>query len=393
MNNDNDSLPYVETVHANYEEYALALIKEEMKASVPTRSLKKMPPLNFRTSMMQKECESLLTTTCTASSEAAAADAVTDGEEGNKLFVALFSPGLPLTKLMSYLEPCDILNCIQTCKKWKIDMNKDEIWHEVLVANNSFSSRNGALDAIINSNTTTTNDNNNTQEENENNTDDATMITAAAAAAAKSNSKSNSNTSNSNINSKFNYRNMAIAMYRKMNDYEEGIPQTFPKSKLNLKDVFVVIEIRDRWLVIPDNDDLMINNYIPSCDYSCKSKQLGSFCSDLTELTENKPGHSKYISYDSAINNNNRNNCFSDTFLQTKIDDDDMPFENLEMSSRLIRHDTGKCIVLNDYECVRNYKKGSGLGFIGCFGTENGLEPKGKGGGGQLLEPSVLRQV
>ena len=54
-----DSLPYVETVHEDYEEYALALIEEEMKASVP-RSLKKMPPLNFRTSMMQKEYESLI---------------------------------------------------------------------------------------------------------------------------------------------------------------------------------------------------------------------------------------------------------------------------------------------------------------------------------------------
>ncbi|MGK3752062.1 MAG: hypothetical protein ACI8RD_004366 [Bacillariaceae sp.] len=68
MNNDDnndervvllDSLPYVETVHEDYEEYALALIEEEMKASVP-RSLKKMPPLHFRTSMMQKEYESLV---------------------------------------------------------------------------------------------------------------------------------------------------------------------------------------------------------------------------------------------------------------------------------------------------------------------------------------------
>jgi hypothetical protein len=68
MNNDGndgqpvvllDSLPYVETVHEDYEEYALALIEEEIKASVP-RSLKKMPPLHFRTSMMQKEYETLI---------------------------------------------------------------------------------------------------------------------------------------------------------------------------------------------------------------------------------------------------------------------------------------------------------------------------------------------
>ena len=50
------SLPYVESVHEDYEEYALALIEEEMKMVAP-RHLKKIPPLKFRTPMMQKEYE------------------------------------------------------------------------------------------------------------------------------------------------------------------------------------------------------------------------------------------------------------------------------------------------------------------------------------------------
>lgn len=54
-----DSLPYVENVHEDYEEYALALIEEEMKAIEP-RSFQKIPPLNFRTSMMQTEYNTLV---------------------------------------------------------------------------------------------------------------------------------------------------------------------------------------------------------------------------------------------------------------------------------------------------------------------------------------------
>ncbi len=54
-----DSLPYVETVHEDYEEYALALIEEEMKAIAP-RPLKKMTPLNFRTPTMKTEYNTLV---------------------------------------------------------------------------------------------------------------------------------------------------------------------------------------------------------------------------------------------------------------------------------------------------------------------------------------------
>jgi hypothetical protein len=54
-----DSLPYVEAVHEDYEEYALALIEEEMK-QFNARSLKKMPPLQFRTPLMQHEYGTLI---------------------------------------------------------------------------------------------------------------------------------------------------------------------------------------------------------------------------------------------------------------------------------------------------------------------------------------------
>jgi len=54
-----DSLPYAETVHEDYEEYALALIEEEMQA-ISARPMKKMAPLNFRTPTMQTEYETLV---------------------------------------------------------------------------------------------------------------------------------------------------------------------------------------------------------------------------------------------------------------------------------------------------------------------------------------------
>mmetsp|Transcript_3693 Transcript_3693/g.7939 ORF Transcript_3693/g.7939 Transcript_3693/m.7939 type:complete len:262 (-) Transcript_3693:3341-4126(-) len=54
-----DSLPYVETVHEDYEEYALALIEEEMKAIVSHPEKKKFP-MNFRTPVMQAEYNTLV---------------------------------------------------------------------------------------------------------------------------------------------------------------------------------------------------------------------------------------------------------------------------------------------------------------------------------------------
>lgn len=49
-----DSLPYVESVHQDYEDYALALIEEEMKQIQP-RPLKKLPEIKFRTELMEQE--------------------------------------------------------------------------------------------------------------------------------------------------------------------------------------------------------------------------------------------------------------------------------------------------------------------------------------------------
>jgi hypothetical protein len=57
-NNNNtvvfDCLPYVESIHEDYEEYALALIEDEMKAIEPL-PLKKVPPIRFRTELMRVE--------------------------------------------------------------------------------------------------------------------------------------------------------------------------------------------------------------------------------------------------------------------------------------------------------------------------------------------------
>jgi hypothetical protein len=53
-----DSLPYVEFLHEDYEEYALAMIEEEMK-SIKPRPLRKIPPLKFRTTILQKEYDAL----------------------------------------------------------------------------------------------------------------------------------------------------------------------------------------------------------------------------------------------------------------------------------------------------------------------------------------------
>lgn len=50
----NDSLPYIEAVHEDYEEYALALIEEEMKQLQP-RPMNRLKDIQFRTEMMKTE--------------------------------------------------------------------------------------------------------------------------------------------------------------------------------------------------------------------------------------------------------------------------------------------------------------------------------------------------
>lgn len=54
-----DALPYFDPVHEEYEQYALALIEEEMKAHPATTSVKKVPPVNFRSELMKQEYQEL----------------------------------------------------------------------------------------------------------------------------------------------------------------------------------------------------------------------------------------------------------------------------------------------------------------------------------------------
>lgn len=49
-----DALPYIDPVHEEYEQYALALIEEEMKAH-PATAVKKVKAVNCRTEVMSKE--------------------------------------------------------------------------------------------------------------------------------------------------------------------------------------------------------------------------------------------------------------------------------------------------------------------------------------------------
>lgn len=50
-----DSLPYVDAVYEDYEQYALALIEEEMKSSKPPTDLEGIRPIQFHTPLMKKE--------------------------------------------------------------------------------------------------------------------------------------------------------------------------------------------------------------------------------------------------------------------------------------------------------------------------------------------------
>lgn len=49
-----DSLPYVDSVNEDYEQYALALIEEEMK-KIPARKIQPVPDVKFRTEIMKSQ--------------------------------------------------------------------------------------------------------------------------------------------------------------------------------------------------------------------------------------------------------------------------------------------------------------------------------------------------
>mmetsp|Transcript_18177 Transcript_18177/g.43940 ORF Transcript_18177/g.43940 Transcript_18177/m.43940 type:complete len:225 (+) Transcript_18177:107-781(+) len=54
-----DSLPYIEQIHNDYEEYALALIEEEMKNG-NSNNMNPLEPIKFRSNLMKKEYKTLI---------------------------------------------------------------------------------------------------------------------------------------------------------------------------------------------------------------------------------------------------------------------------------------------------------------------------------------------
>jgi len=238
--------------------------------------------------------------------------------------VVLMVSGLPLTRMVSYLEPRDVLNCIQTCKKWNNDIDKDGVWCEVAKV---FSPN--AVAAII-------------QQENNNNT--APDV---------------------------NYRNMAIALSRKVSEHKLV---EFPESRLLLKDILVVIEIRDR---------------------GNKNMHLGAFCSDLTDFTESEPGSKKHLTFDPS--NDSKKDPFSSVILprsysnDSDVDDDDYDYgcvaaiKRLEMTSRLIRRDTGRSFCINDYDTIDDFGNDGSEAY---FTTNPDLKPTAQNRAG-----SIAREV
>jgi len=249
----------------------------------------------------------------------------------------LVSGGLPLTSIVSYLEPHDVLNCIQTCKQWKNDMDTDGVWCEVAKNVSPI-----VVDAIIQQQSNNNNDNDN---------------------------------DNDTTTTKLNYRNIAIAISRGLSDYdyhEKRLGKDIPVSKLQLKDILVVIEIRDR---------------------SNNNKSLGVFCGNLTDLTDNKPGLCQSVSFDPNNKDSKRKDPFSSIILpilptEEYNNGDDYYFaedyddyccqkasERLEMTLRLIRRDTGKCIYLGSNDSMFIMYKGD---KITHFETTTRLVPTAK---------------
>jgi hypothetical protein len=53
-----DSLPYVDVVHEDYEQYALSLVEEEMKTLKPPK-VARLPPTNLKSKLLQNDYETL----------------------------------------------------------------------------------------------------------------------------------------------------------------------------------------------------------------------------------------------------------------------------------------------------------------------------------------------
>jgi len=291
-------------------------------------------------------------------------DVNNDYDNNNK--VLMVSGGLPWVAMASYLEPRDILNCIQTCQKWKNDIDKDGVWCEVamIVSPN-------AVAAII-------------QQENNiiANTDPTTP--------------------------ELKYRNMAIGLSRK---FDDNCNLEFPEPKLQLQDILVVIEFRDKG-----------NN----------NKHLGAFCSEFSENVSFDPSNddenSKKDSFSSIILSSElvkqwgkdrrewmakRREWFAERhalFAEAGIDEDNYDDFNvilppdidkyhgdndpptnwacnrLEMTSRLIRRDTGRCICINDYRSILDDINEEGRAYFET--SDSGLKPKSK-----TLSGTIAREL
>ena len=188
--------------------------------------------------------------------------------------VVTVSVGLPLTTMVTYLAPHDILNCIQTCKEWQKTIDQEGVWREVA----KVVSPNG-VDAM-------------TQHKEE----------------------KNKNKQNDSLRPEFNFRNMAIAFFRKSSEYNPPVGvDEYPQPTLQLADVLIVTEFR-------------YNN-----------KRVGALCRDLTES----------IKFD-------RSNDFIKGQLSSIILEDDWDARDnaFQVTTRLVRRDTGKSFCIHDYQPI-----------------------------------------
>lgn len=199
---------------------------------------------------------------------------------------------LPLKLSMSFLHPRDILNCIQTCKELKTEIDTDVVWEAVAITLSPI-----AVESI-------------------------------------SRSKNiNINVADEEDYSDFslNHRTIALALARTFVDDPDKLTDDYPKPTLRLKDVMVVIEFRNR----------DTKNYV------------GAWSSDLTDLSDYSKD--REIQYRSI----NGNKTKKDRFLTVG--------DQLEISSRLIRRDTGQCY------CISNFTRVTGESSLYFGRDESGF--------------------
>jgi hypothetical protein len=227
---------------------------------------------------------------------------------------------IPLKLSMSFLHPRDLLNCIQTCKQWKKEIDTDGVWADV---SKSLSSTN-AVESIRS--ISRINSNNNDGDNDDDNDDGQSPV--------------------------FNFRTIALALAREyVNDDSNNAKEPdYPKPSLKLKNVIVVIEFRNK-----------------------DTKQhIGAWSSDLTDFQERDDYGQRKIEYSSS------NDIKTDRFLTVDSQEtvvirngfivdigeyEEGALERLEMRSRFIRGDTGQCFCINNYIRSDHYNTTDGGSF------------------------------